>query len=124
MVTIGINVKNDKARAYADLIIDGLKRLETRRTNSLKPYIGRRVAIVRTGQGKALAIGDCVIGSPIIADRRLFDKLRDSHMVPPGSKFDIEDSGVKYLYPIISPVRYEKPKHVKHGIIARKIILD
>ena len=54
---IGINVRSDRNVDYADLIVDGRKRLETRNTDSLRPYVGRRVSIVKTGRGKAMAIG-------------------------------------------------------------------
>lgn len=118
---MGINV-NSKGKPYADLIIDGLKTLESRNTDSLRPYVGRRVAIVRTGNGKAVAIGEVTIGEPIMVDEKRFRAFYSMHLVDEGSIFDIKNEGYKYLYPISNPERYKKPKPVGLGIIARKVI--
>jgi len=122
---IGINVKSDGNISYSDLIIDGKKKYETRNTNSLKPYIGKRVSIVRTGQGKAVAIGSVEIGNPIEVDEDDFRKYEKDHLVSAGSKFDIVSGGTKFLYPMIDPKRYNQPKDVAgQGIISRKIKVD
>jgi hypothetical protein len=39
------------------------------------------------------------------------------------SKFDIAPGGVKYLYPLENPVRYETERDVGQGIVARKVIV-
>jgi hypothetical protein len=44
----GVNVATDSLVNYADLIVSGKKYYETRNTNSLKPYIGKRVGIIET----------------------------------------------------------------------------
>jgi len=120
--TIGINVRNDKDIDYASLIVDGKKKYESRKTDSLRPYIGKTVGIVRTGNGPAVAIGQVTIGEPIIVDAEKFNKLRNQHLVPQGSKFDIDSDGTKYLYPMINPVRWDNEKPIKHkGIVSRKI---
>jgi len=120
--TIGINVRNDKDIDYASLIVDGKKKYESRKTDSLRPYVGKTVGIVRTGNGPAVAIGQVTIGEPIIVDVEKFNKLRKQHLVPQGSKFDIDSDGTKYLYPMINPVRWDNEKPIKHkGIVSRKI---
>jgi predicted transcriptional regulator len=120
--TIGINVRNDKDIDYASLIVDGKKKYESRKTDSLRPYVGKTVGIVRTGNGPAVAIGQVTIGEPIIADAEKFNKLRNQHLVPQGSKFDIDSDGTKYLYPMINPVRWDNEKPIKSkGIVSRKI---
>ena len=120
--TIGINVRNDRDIDYASLIVDGKKKYESRKTDSLRPYIGKTVGIVRTGNGPAVAIGQVTIGEPIIVDAEKFNKLRNQHLVPQGSKFDIDSDGTKYLYPMINPVRWDNEKPIKHkGIVSRKI---
>jgi predicted transcriptional regulator len=119
---IGINVRDDGDIHYADLIVDGKKKYESRRTNSLNPYIGKTVGIIRTGNRPAVAIGQATIGEPIIVDADKFDKLRNQHLVPKNSKFDIDIDGTKYLYPMINPIRWDVEKPIKHkGIVSRKI---
>jgi len=120
--TIGINVRNDKDIDYASLIVDGKKKYESRKTDSLRPYVGKTVGIVRTGNGPAVAIGQVTIGEPIIVDAEKFNKLRNQHLVPKSSKFDIDIDSTKYLYPMINPVRWDNEKPIKSkGIISRKI---
>ena len=120
---IGINV-NQGGSSFADKIISGEKKFETRESDSLRSYVGKRVGIIRTGEGKAKAIGDVTLGEPIVvSSAEEFAKLRDLHLVPEGSKFDIKEGGVKYLYPIENPVPYGVEKHVaKYGIVSRKIL--
>ena len=120
--TMGINVRSDGDIDYAGLIIDGRKKYESRQTDSLRPYVGKTVAIVRTGKGSAVAIGQVTVGEPVVVDAEKFDKMRDQHLVPQGSKFDIDPGATKYLYPMIDPVRWDSEKLVKQkGIVARKI---
>jgi len=120
---MGVNVASDKKAGihYADLIVDGHKTLESRNTDSLRPYVGKRVAIVRTGAGKAKAIGEVTIGEPIVANKKKFHAMREHHLVPEGSQFDIK-TDTKHLYPMHDPVRYEEERDVGHGIVSRKVI--
>jgi hypothetical protein len=121
--SIGINVNQDGTNQYADKIVDGKKTLETRASDSLRPYVGKRVAIVRTGDGPAKAIGAVTIGEPIrVSTQKQFDQYRNQTLVPKDSKFDIAPGGVKYLYPVENPVRYATELDVGLGIVARKVI--
>jgi predicted transcriptional regulator len=120
--TIGINVRSDGDIDYASLIVDGQKKYESRKTDSLGPYVGKTVGIVRTGSGPAVAIGQVTVGEPMVVDAEKFNKLRNQHLVPQGSKFDIDVDGTKYLYPMINPVRWANERLIKHrGIVSRKI---
>ena len=123
---VGINVRSDVKAGipYADLIVDGIKTYESRESNSLKSYIGKRVGIVKTGEGTAQAIGSVVIGEPIVVDEREFRKLEGEHMVPAGSAFDIKQGQKKYLYPLSDAIRFNKPIGVSHGIVSRKLNTD
>ena len=120
---MGINVKSDTKAGlrYADLIVDGRKTLESRNSDTLRPYVGKRVSIVRTGEGPAKAIGEVTIGEPTVVNKNKFRSMEPHHMVPQGSQFDISAS-TKHLYPMHDPVRYETERDVGHGIIARKVI--
>jgi hypothetical protein len=121
---IGINVRSDGNIDYADLIVDGKKKLETRNSDSLRPYVGKRVSIVKTGKGRAYAIGVVTVGEPITADEKKFRKLEKEHLVTAGSKFDIQPGSIKFLYPMIDPKRYERPREVGHGIVSRKVFVE
>jgi len=119
---MGINVRSDKKAnlQYADLIVDGHKTYESRNGDTLRPYVGKRVSIVRTGDGPAKAIGAVTVGEPIVVDRKKFRKMEKQHLVPEGSAFDIA-SGTKHLYPMHEPERSESERDVGHGIVARKV---
>jgi hypothetical protein len=121
---IGINVRSDQKSGlrYADEIIDGNKKYETRDSDSLRPYVGKRIAIVRTGEGTAKAIGEVTVGEPILVNETQFNEMRSEHLVPAGSTFDIKPGSKKYLYPMLNPVRFDEEKDVGAGIVARKVI--
>ena len=121
---MGINVRSDKkaGMSYADHIVDGKKTLESRESNSLKHYVGKRVAIVKTGEGKAHAIGEVTVGEPIVVDEKGFRDRQKEHLVPTDSQFDIKPGKTKHLYPMHDPIRYDVPKEVGRGIISRKIL--
>ena len=120
---IGINVRADNAIDYAALIVNGLKHYETRNSDSLKAYVGKRVGIVRTGKGRAACIGSAVIGKPIVVNEKQFRMLQHKHLVPEHNAYDIAPGKVKYLYPIIKPQKFTIHLPVKHGIVARQVIL-
>jgi hypothetical protein len=120
---MGINVASDTKAGlrYADMIVDGQKTLESRNSDTLRPYVGKRVAIVRTGEGKAKAIGEVTIGEPKVVNQKQFRAMEGDHLVPKGSRFDI-NTPTKHLYPMHDPVRYEEERDVGHGIVSRKVI--
>jgi hypothetical protein len=121
---MGINVRNDNKAGirYADEIISGNKKYETRDTDSLRPYVGKRIGIVRTGEGAAKAIGEVTLGEPLVVNEQQFNEMRDQHLVPAGSTFDVKAGGVKYLYPITNPTKFDTEKEVGKGIVSRKIL--
>jgi len=123
-VNKAINVRVDKKAGidYADEILSGNKTFETRNTDSLRPYVGQRVGIARTGAGEAKALGSAEIGEPIVVDEATFRTMQNQHLVPPGTDFDIAPGGTKYLYPVSNPERFDTPKDVGKGIVARKIL--
>ena len=121
---IGINVRNTDV-PFADLIVDGFKTIETRESKSLHPYVNKRVAIVRTGQGKAFAIGEVTITGYIwTKSEAIFDYLLNKHFVTKGSAFYIKESKGKYMYFLEDAVRYETPIAVGKGIVARQLLKE
>jgi hypothetical protein len=117
---IGVNI-NDSEQDFTGQILSGKKTSETRVTDSLRPYVGKTVGIVRTGKGKATLVGTMKIGEPkFYKTRKDFDADYDKHRVPPDSSHYIGKKG-KYGYPI-SDVKALKPRVVKtKGIVARVI---
>lgn len=120
---LGINVRNTKDKPFADLIVDGFKTIETRESNSLHPYVGKRIAIVRTGEGKAFAIGEVTItGFMWTNSKSTFDDYLPLHMVNKDNIFYIKQSIGKYMYFLENAVRYQTPVAVGKGIVARQLI--
>jgi predicted GNAT family N-acyltransferase len=120
---LGINVAVDPRNGtdYADLIVSGAKKFESRETASLKPYVGKRVGIVRTGAGQAEVIGSVEIGQPIKVNEKQFNQLRDQHLVAEDSSFNIKKGQTKFLYPMIDPTSTPPQKVTSKGIVARAI---
>jgi len=121
MDMMGINI-NDSCEPWTEMILGGIKTVETRNTDSLRPYVGKRVGIIRTGSGKATLVGYMTLGEPIVyKDEESFRKDEERHMVGKGSKYDIMDGGVKYGYPIVGAAKTDHRTVTSRGIIARKI---
>jgi hypothetical protein len=117
---MGINI-NDSTQDFTGQILRGEKTVETRRTDSLRPYVGRRVGIVRTGRGPATLVGYATIGEPTrYASRRAFAADYRRHRVAAGSPHDCGPGG-KLGYPLLD-VRSIRPRTVtSRGIVARRI---
>ena len=117
---IGINI-NDKYYPFTEWILSGIKTIETRRTKSLHPYIGKQVGIIKTGKGKAVLVGFVTIGDPCFYHtEKEFRKDERKHCVYAGSQYDIDGLG-KWGYPLINPVS-TKPRYINSkGIVARQI---
>jgi hypothetical protein len=119
---LGINIAVDKnGTDYADLIVSGTKKFESRETASLKPYVGKRVGIVRTGAGPAEVIGSVEIGRPIEVNEKQFNQLRDQHLVAEDSSFNIKKGQTKFLYPMMNPISTPAQKVTSKGIVARAL---
>lgn len=118
---IGINV-NSKHHAFADMIVRGVKTIETRECTSLHPYIGKRVAIVETGKGKAKVLGSVLVtGCEWVGDASAFDAYADMHRVERDSEYYISSKG-KYLYFLADAEKYDgRDFIVGKGIVARNV---
>jgi len=117
---MGINI-NDKAAPWTDMILSGDKTIETRNTNSLKPYIGKRVGIVRTGKGPAMLVGYVTIGNPVVYQTaEEFAADYEQHRVP-SELTGYEFHGQKFGYPMIDPEPTEPRPLNSRGIVARQV---
>lgn len=120
ILMIGINI-NDRDYPFTELILSGVKTIETRKSTTLHPYIGRRVGVIRTGKGKAMLVGFITIGEPIrYNSEEQFRRDESKHCVAKGSRYDIDTAG-KWGYQIIDPVRIEPTLVTSKGIVARHI---
>jgi hypothetical protein len=117
---IGINI-NDKDQDFTGQILSGEKTIETRPTDSLRPYVGKTVGIVRTGKGKATLVGTMKVGEPkFYKTKKEFDDDYEKHRVSTDSPHYIGKDG-KHGYPL-TEIKKVKPLEIdSKGIIARVI---
>jgi hypothetical protein len=119
--TMGFNV-NDTSAPFTDWILEGKKEIETRNSDSLRPHVGERVGIIRTGVGPATLVGYCTLGEPIIyRDNRDFRQDQSQHMVPEGPLWDIFPGMIKYGYPLLDVERCEPKAIVTQGRVWRRL---
>lgn len=105
---VGINIASNRKEPIADLIIDGVKQIETRNSPTLRPFVGDRVGIVETGKGKAKLVGYVTIVKEIIyGNKEDFYKDVDKHQVNEDSVYAFKK--VKYGYILTDPERLETP---------------
>ena len=115
----GINI-NDRTQDFTGQILRKEKVIETRNSPSLKPYVGKRVGLVRTGKGDATLVGFATVGEPVVYNSLAqFRKDFSRHKVKKGSEFDFKCQ--KYGYPMIDVEPTTNRKIVSRGIVARQI---
>lgn len=119
-VVKGFNI-NDREQAFTELILAGLKSEETRKSHSLDSLIGKTVAIVRTGRGKAVIVGMCTIeGFTEYRNGEDWSAAFKRHRVERGSKYDF--TGFKVGYVLRNVQRLSDPVPCKSkGIVIRNI---
>ena len=119
-VVKGFNI-NDKEQAFTELILAGLKSEETRKSHSLDSLIGKTVAIIRTGRGKAVIVGTCTIeGFTEYRNGEDWSAAYNRHRVERGSKYDF--TGFKVGYVLRNVQRLSEPVRCKsRGIVIRNI---
>ena len=113
---------NDSKYPFTDWILDGKKTVETRKTNSLKSLVGKRVGIIKTGCGKAMLVGFVDIVDVIKYET--VDEFRsdyERHLVNPGSWYDIRPGKCKYGYILSNPERCNPTPVDAKGIVIRNI---
>ena len=119
-VVKGFNI-NDKEQAFTEQILAGVKTEETRKSHSLDSLIGKRVAIIRTGRGKAVIVGTCTIeGFTEYRNEEDWREAFEKHRVERGSKYDF--TGFKVGYVLRNVQRLADPVPCKsRGIVIRNI---
>jgi len=116
----GLNI-NDSTGQWTDMLLTGVKTIETRNQNNLKSFVGKPIGVVRTGVGKACVVGIIKLGSPIEYKTHIaFRKDFKQHRVEEGSPFDW--NGIKFGYPVEVIEILDKPIPVTNrGYVTRKI---
>ena len=116
-VTRAVNI-NDDSQDFTGQILKGQKTIETRDTlnNAMQGVLGQRIGLTRTGTGDTKVVGYATVAKEPIVYRNEseFRRDEDSHLVAPGSKYDIKKGGVKYGYELTDVVSVEPfaPKSV------------
>lgn len=114
---MAINI-NDSHQDFTDEILKGIKTIETRKTHSLRPYIGKRVGICRTGKSKSMLVGYATISNEIYYTcNEHFERDYKKHRVSNDSIY----FGGSYGYVLTDVVPCDKVILNSRGIVARKI---
>ena len=114
---IFINCRED---LFIDKILDGRKWYETRTSNTLGQFFGRRVYLAETGHGKPIVKCSAVIHTPIevTSKKEWENSYRDLACITEGSKYDWkQDTKIKYCYYLdeVKPVFPFIPEGKRHG---------
>lgn len=116
----GINI-NCKYSPFVDMILAGQKTIETRATKSLHPYLGQRVGLIETGNGKAMLKGYAKISSyKEYTTSAEWAADIGAHRVDPGSAYDWTGYKVGYMLTDIEELQQPVPVSSR-GIIAREV---
>lgn len=117
----GVFVRSTLREPFAQMIVDGVKTIETRTQDTLKSLVGQRVAVVRTGHNGPFVIGYVTIESchecKCQAD---WDMAIAETRVVRWSKYTWTTSTKKkFMYVLTNPERctpYRMPQNaVRHG---------
>lgn len=113
MIAIHVRVDKKNGIDYADLIVSGKKKIETRNNMLLKAFDGKRVGIIRTGKGKSKLVGEVTIDGMVgYFSKESWEMDRNLHLVKNDSEFDYKNK-TKYGFYLKDPVKYETPVDVK-----------
>lgn len=125
---IGIYVNSAKGINYAEAIVKGYKTIETRTRNVFKSLFKDsdtiHVAIIDTSKKAPEVIGFVTLhkGYKVYRDEFRTDKYFNKHLIPPGSKFDIQPgANFKWCYECSNASDFSKTPYrvpgwaVRHG---------
>lgn len=121
----GINI-NSRRYDFCAWILARFKDIETRTAPTFRPYIGKRIGLIRTGCGQAQLVGYATVTREIIyTSEEAFKVDTARHMVRPEMRpydFASAKHGVKYGYVLADVHRLDQPVPVtSRGIVAREV---
>lgn len=95
---IGIYI-NDSKYPFTDWIMEQDKTIETRNSPTLRQFIGRRVGIIRTGNGKSVLVGYANIEEErIVTDKSEYLWSQSCHCIQEWMDEYYWDGKDKYFY--------------------------
>lgn len=119
-IKIGINI-NDDSSPFTEYILNGEKTIETRNSPTLRPYVGQRIGLIKTGKKiKATLVGYIDIDKEIVYDdKKKFDKDYSKHLVGGDSPYFFDN--IKFGYLLKNPERITAIPVNSRGIVSRKL---
>jgi len=111
---------NDREFPYSAFILNGFKTYETRNRQTLRPLVGQRVAVIRTGGRFPVVVGEIDLGGAQIVDAEDFPRwISRTYVFPDSSRYP-KPGQKKVCYrvsrPEWYPAGYPLPKDaVRHG---------
>lgn len=112
---------NCKSQPFVRRIMDGTKEFETRSRNTLGHFLGEKVLLAETGNGKPLVLCSAVISEYVeVFTAGEWNKYRDRFGIDPGSQYDWQEgTKKKVLYRLtkvtpINPFRLSSSAR-RHG---------
>ena len=110
---------NCKEYPFVDWILSGKKKCETRNKNTLGRFIGERIMIAETGNGRPLVRCTAVISRCIgVYSKQSWREHVSEDDVPLGSSYDWKDDTKKKVVYTLKDIRPVKPYHpdgLRHG---------
>lgn len=111
---------NCRKRPFLDQILLGDKRYETRTRNMLGRFLGERVLLAETGNGRPVVRCSAVITEVhAVYTQECWEKFRSSARIPKGSEYDWKpETKVKWLYKldgVVACYPFTPPESIRHG---------
>lgn len=111
-------------KRIVDDIMNDLKTMETRNSNTLDRFVGQRVGIILTGCGKPKLMGTVMIVDKFKLRQGEFDTFYYAHRIKPDSRYHVGNQPYKWAYELYDPKPFETPielKPVKGNRIWREV---
>lgn len=116
----GINI-NDSTQPFTAQILMGCKVIETRKSPSLRPYLGKEIGLVQTGRGKAHCVGTVIVKREIkYKDQEEFLRDESKHLVNRSNKY-FPAVFPAFGYELTDVKPHEPFRVFSYGIISRNL---
>lgn len=117
----GINI-NCKRYPFTEMILAGEKIIETRNKPTLRSYVGKRVGIIETGNGRAKLVGYATVKHEMyFCSESMWGIYRYAHRIDSRSEYEYRAGQTKYGYLLKDVVRIEPIEIYTRGIVSREV---